>query len=173
MVVIKEFLADPIGPDTGAEYISLLNNGSTTASLSGWQLKDKSGKTFSLSGYSLPAGKELRLFSSATKITLNNSDETVSLFDASGKLIDELVLAGKAVSGQVTVEMTQLTGELRGKMFDDLAGSTMPASASMAGQVIGFWFITSMVLALAAALTMRTIKDDDQKDQNFESSWNG
>jgi hypothetical protein len=173
MVVIKEFLADPNGPDTGAEYISLFNNGTTTASLTGWKMQDKSGKVFSLSGYTLPAGKELRLFSSATKITLNNSDETVSLFDGSGKLVDELVLSGKAISGQATMRLDKLTTEIRAKLFDDLAGESLPAAQSATSQVFGFWLITSFVLALAATLAIRTIKDNEPDNQNSQPGWNG
>lgn len=173
MIVIKEFLADPTGPDTGAEYISLLNNGSTTVSLTGWKLQDKSGKAFSLSAYSLPAGKELRLFSSATKITLNNSDEAVSLFDASGALIDELTLSGKAITGQATMKLDRLTAEVRTKLFDELAGGSVPAAKTVTAQVFGFWFVTSLVLALAAMLAIRTIKDNEPDDQNSQPGWNG
>ncbi len=173
MVVIKEFLADPNGPDTGAEYISLFNNGTTTASLAGWKIQDKSGKAFNLSGYVLPAGKELRLFSSATKITLNNSDEVVSLFDSSGKLVDELVLSGKAISGQATMKLDKLTTEVRTKLFDDLAGESLPDVAPAGASVFGFWFITSLVLALAATLAIRTIKDNEPDNQNSQPGWNG
>jgi len=174
MIVIKEFLADPSGPDTGAEYISLSNNGTTTVSLTGWQLKDKSGKAFGLSGYSVPAGKELRLFSSATKITLNNSDEAVSLFDSTGSLVDELVLSGKAITGQATMKLDKLTAEVRAKLFDDLAGTTLPAPSSVTGQLLGFWFITSLVLALAAMLAIRTIKEDeDVHEEDSQPGWNG
>src|SRR5687767_4349863 len=112
-VIIKNFLADPAGPDAGFEYITLSNTTDAAISLSGWNLKDKSGKQFSLSGYTLPAGKDLRFFSSATKITLNNSDEVVSLFDPAGALADELVLSGKAISGEPTVKFDKLTAEMR------------------------------------------------------------
>lgn len=173
MIQIKEFLADPVGPDTGAEYISLFNNGDTAVSLFSWSLQDKSGKSFYLSGYSLPAGKELRLFSSATKITLNNSDEMVSLFDGAGKLVDELALSGKAISGQATMKLDKLTAEVRAKLFDDLAGSSLAKTQPMTGQVVGFWFITSLVLALAAVFAMRTIKDNEQTHQDSQPGWNG
>ena len=174
MIVIKEFLADPTGPDTGAEHISLFNNGTTTVSFAGWKIQDKSGKVFSLSGYTLPAGKELRLFSSATKITLNNSDETVSLFDASGVLADELVLSGKAISGQATMRLDRLTAEVRARMFDDLAGESLPDAAPATASAFGFWFITSLVLALAAVLVMRTIKEhEDAHKENSQPGWNG
>lgn len=174
MVVIKEFLADPTGPDTGAEYISLLNNGTSSVSFVGWQLKDKSGKAFNLSGYTLPAGKELRLFSSATKITLNNSDEAVSLFDSTGSLVDELVLSGKAIAGQATMRLSELTAEVRAKLFDDLAGDSLPTAMPVTASVFSFWFITSLVLALAAVLVMRTIKEHEgAHEENSQPGWNG
>jgi|GEM_PF-3409586 len=160
MIAIKDFLADPKGPDTGAEYISLINNGSTTVSLAGWSIKDKSGKTFVLSGYSLPAGKQLRLFSSATKITINNSSEAISLFDASGKLVDELVLSGKAIEGQPFSRITTLTKEVQAKLFDASIVDKLPAYQPAMSQVFIVWFVTASLLALAAVLVMRTIKED-------------
>jgi len=173
-VVIKSFLADPAGADTGAEYISLFNSGDAAVALSGWSVRDKSGKTFGLSGYTLPAGKELRLFSSVTKITLNNSDEVVSLFDGAGTLVDELSLVGKAVSGEPTLKFTALTADLRGKLFDDLASSSLPVHRAQTGEVLAFWLITSAFLALAAVFGMRTIKEDENSAQkNSQPGWNG
>lgn len=173
MVRIKEFLADPTGPDTGAEYISLVNDGDEAILLTGWKLQDKSGKTFNLSEYTLPAGKEMRLFSSATKITLNNSDETVLLFDATGALADELVLSGKAITGQATMKLDKFTAEVRSKFFDDLAGSSLSNLQPPTSNPFIFWFITSVVLALAAMLAMRTIKDNEPDNKNSQPGWNG
>ncbi|MDO8601937.1 MAG: lamin tail domain-containing protein [bacterium] len=160
MIQIKEFLADPTGPDTGAEYISLFNNGDVSVSLAGWSLKDKSGKTFNLSGYSLESRQELKLFSSATKIILNNSDETVSLFNSAQELADELVLSGKAITGQATMKFDQLTFEVRAKLFDDLAGSSLPRPQEVTAQVFGFWFIISFILALVSMFVMRTLNQE-------------
>ncbi len=173
-IVIKEFLADPTGPDTGAEYITLINTGDVVASLSGWSVRDKSGKSFNLSGYELPVGKQLRLFSSATKITLNNSDESVTLVDASGKVVDELALVGKATSGQPTMRLSELTAEVKAQLFDDLAGKTLPAQAGATGEIFMFWFITAALLALAATAAMRTIKEDENVIQeDSQPGWNG
>jgi hypothetical protein len=38
------------------EYVQLHNKAGSTVSLSGWQLKDKSGKTYRISSLSLPSG---------------------------------------------------------------------------------------------------------------------
>lgn len=176
MISIKEFLADPAGPDTGAEYIALFNNGTTTVSLVGWKLQDKSGKTFDLSYYSIPAGKQLRLFSSATKITLNNSGETVSLFNASGLLVDELTQTGKAISGEAFIRMSDLSPALRAQFFDKLATTSLSTPVVPIGQVVLFWLPVSILLALAAVFIMRTIKEDAHEDfgqKNIESGANG
>lgn len=176
MIVIKEFLADPAGPDTGAEYIALFNSGTTTVSLIGWRLQDKSGKAFDLSPYSVPAGKQLRLFSSATKITLNNSGETVSLFNASGLLIDELAQTGKAISGEAFRRISDLSPALRAQFFDELATTSLPVSAAPTGQVVLFWLPVSILLALAAVFIMRTIREGAHEDfgqKNIESGANG
>ncbi len=167
MIIIKEFLADPAGPDAGAEYISLMNNGDAAIPLTGWSLKDKSGKAFSLTGYTLPAGKELRFFSSVTKLTLNNTGEVVSLFDGAGALVDKLALSGKAIPGQPFMRVVDMSAEVHAKLFDDLAGAPLPQVSPVFSNLLIFWFFTSLLLALAAMLAMRTIKDGKQDQIPF------
>ncbi len=93
-------MPNPVGNDKESEYIKLLNNGNSGVNLSGWIIKDASGKTFRLSG-SLDAGQELALPYSQTKIALNNNGEQVSLYDVSGNLVDELDYSGQAAEGQI------------------------------------------------------------------------
>lgn len=100
MVSIKEFLPNPVGKDADGEYIKIFNDGKDAVILNGWSVKDASGKISSLSG-SLDGGKELSLPYSQTKISLNNSGETIYLYDNAGKLVNELSYAGQAEEGKV------------------------------------------------------------------------
>ena len=99
-MVIKEFLPNPVGNDQEGEYIKVLNDSDSAVNLSGWQIKDAAGKIFRLNN-KLAAGQELILPYSQTKISLNNSGEQLFLYDAAGKLVDELSYSGQAGEGQI------------------------------------------------------------------------
>ena len=109
-MLIQSFLPNPIGKDTEGEYILLLNNSEASVNLSGWVLKDESGKAFALSG-SLDAGESLSLSYARTKITLNNNGETVYLINPSGGVEHELGFTGEAGEGRVITETRALTEE--------------------------------------------------------------
>lgn len=98
MVLINEFLPNPIGEDKIGEFIELYNGGFNPISLSGHFLRDESGKTFYLSGMLGPK-EYLNLPRSLTKIAINNSDETLFLYDAEGRLLDKAAFLGSAKEG--------------------------------------------------------------------------
>lgn len=87
-VRISEVYADPRATGDAGEYVELHNYGSTDVDISGWRLKDAStsaGYTFPI-GTVLAAG-EYRIFNSLP-FALNNTDETLSLYEPAGGLID-------------------------------------------------------------------------------------
>ena len=91
-VRINEILSNPIGDEAAGEFIELINDGATEVDISGFTLHDAS-KTGS---YTFPKGTVIKekdffvLRRSVSKLSLNNSDETLSLFDASASLIDSV-----------------------------------------------------------------------------------
>lgn len=93
MIIIKEFLPNPLGNDKDGEYIKIFNDGNQQVSIAGWRVKNLSGKTYNLSG-ELGAQKELVLPYLKTKIALSNNGETVFLYNEKGILIDKLGYAG-------------------------------------------------------------------------------
>lgn len=101
MVTIQSVLPNPVGPDSGNEFIKLINRGLETIQLKGWTLKDASGKTFYLSG-ALTPGSELTLKNSETKITLNNDTDTVFLYNQTGTLADKLSYENPA-EGEIVI----------------------------------------------------------------------
>jgi len=100
MVFINEWLPNPAGADTKGEFVELFNNGKSPVSLNGWKLVTKNGKQFLLSDYRIAGGGYLTLSRAATKLTLTNNDETLSLYGANGRLIDQSGFSGAAPSGQ-------------------------------------------------------------------------
>lgn len=92
-VVINEFLANPSGSDSSEpnEWIELYNPDSNTVDVSGWTLDDEDGGTSPYtiaSGSSIPVGGFAVFEKSVTGVGLNNSGDTVRLFDATDHQID-------------------------------------------------------------------------------------
>lgn len=93
LVAISELLPNPTGSDTAGEWIELYNAGDVAQPLAGWTLKDASGKTYMFTDQSVPAHGFLVLPYSTTKISLNNSGDTIFLYDAFGALTDSFPYA--------------------------------------------------------------------------------
>jgi len=94
---INEFLPDPDGSDTTAEFIELYNSGGVAVDLSGWQLDDADGGSTPYTiptGTSMRAGAYLAFFRSETKIALNNEGDSVRLL-APDKTVKASAIYGK------------------------------------------------------------------------------
>ncbi len=102
-MLISEFLPNPVGKDTEGEWIKLFNDGQETISLAGWQIKDASGKTFTIKNQSIGPSEYLTLNYKTTKIALNNNGETLFLYDQNGHLIDKAEFSGNAPEGKVLI----------------------------------------------------------------------
>lgn len=85
-VKIVEIFPNPEG-DESQEFIELWNNQDTSISLEGWKIAD-TAKIKTLSGITLVPGEYHALYRSLTGIALNNSNETIYLYDANGNLTD-------------------------------------------------------------------------------------
>ncbi|MDZ4221862.1 MAG: lamin tail domain-containing protein, partial [Patescibacteria group bacterium] len=85
-IKISELFPNPEG-DEIQEFIEIWNSGNASVSLEGWKLSD-SARVFEITDIIL-VPNERRVFPrNITGITLNNSSEIVSLFDANGDGID-------------------------------------------------------------------------------------
>jgi len=100
MIFINEWLPNPNGADAKGEFVELFNNGSAPVSLAGWVLKTTAKKTFVFGGQTIAAHGYLVLTHATTKLSLKNTGETVLLYDASGRLVDQSSYLGAAPSGQ-------------------------------------------------------------------------
>jgi len=95
-IIINEFLPNPKGPDE-EEWIELKNLSQEEIDLSDWQIDDGKGGSHS---YSIPKGtiikpNEFLLFNrQKTKIALNNTSDSVRLFNNLGGLISEVSYQG-------------------------------------------------------------------------------
>ena len=147
-MIIKEFLPNPVGPDKDGEYIKIFNDSDKAVNLAGWKASDASKKTFNLSGI-LDSKKELTLFSSQTKISLNNNGETIFLYDAKGELVDKLGYSGTAAEGKVIVNQKILgskTTETKLVSGEVLNKSLLPSN----GKIIFTDLFVALILGLIA-----------------------
>ena len=100
MVYLNEWLPNPAGTDTGAEWIELFNDGGEKVFLQNWTIVSGNGKKFILSGKSINAGGYLVLKQPETKLTLRNQNESLSLYDNQGKLAEQSSFLGSAPEGK-------------------------------------------------------------------------
>ncbi len=113
MVYINEWMPNPTGADTvgspsqvlsgktwEGEWVELFNSGQSAVSLNGWSLKSGAGKKVFLKNYTIGPGNYLVLKRTDTKLTLRNTNETLFLYDNTGRLIDQSGFLGSAPEGK-------------------------------------------------------------------------
>jgi hypothetical protein len=86
-IFLNEILPNPKSGSDG-EYIEIANSGSEPVDLRGWKIKDASkSKGYQFKEYSiLNPGEYLTMYQLDSKISLNNSNETVYLYDPHNEL---------------------------------------------------------------------------------------
>lgn len=164
MIYINEWLPNPTGQDTKAEWIELYNSGSISVNLSGWHLQTKNGKTFSLGGYNIGEGGYLVLPRTTTKLALHNFDETISLFDNQGHLVDSSTIFGTAQEGKswsrISYSDTGIfgfanptPGALNSKPNTELIVNHYPIGQALNNPSINNFEIVGLALGSAALIT--------------------
>ncbi|MEI6581576.1 MAG: lamin tail domain-containing protein [bacterium] len=98
---LSELLPDPASPLTDAtdEYIEIYNPSANTVDLSGWKLRDESGDEYLIKNIQIDPLEHLAIYVSDSKITLNNTGDSVVLIDPNGKVVDETANYGNAEVG--------------------------------------------------------------------------
>lgn len=92
-IIVNEIYPNPKGKDTGQEWIELKNTGKESCSLEGWKIDDEEdgSKPYTLLYIHEISSEGLILLPSwQTKLNLNNSSDSVRLFDEEGSLVDEI-----------------------------------------------------------------------------------
>lgn len=124
------------------EWIELYNQANETAYMTGWLLKDASGRVFTLSADTtiLPHGFFI-LKKSQTHLALNNTDDTVILLNPAGEIIDETsypatkIGASWARDENDEWDWTSAPTPLADNILNTPAESSSASSASALGQI--------------------------------------
>lgn len=81
-VVINEVLPDPVGDDSGSEWVELYNSGSVSEDISGYKLKDALSHEQIINSGSIPPHGWLSVHSQGSFSLNNSGQETVNLYNS-------------------------------------------------------------------------------------------
>jgi competence protein ComEC len=94
-MVIESLLPDPVGPDEQSEEVTLKNKATRAISLSGWTLRDRSGRTWALTGLgTLAPGNSKTIKRNGMPMSLNNAGDEIELLDAGNSVHDKFEYTG-------------------------------------------------------------------------------
>ena len=97
-VRILAALVNPKGADRGDETVTLLNTTPDAIDLTNWTIADKANNRQTLDGDL--AGGGIRQVQLSARVSLNNTGDTITLFDATDKQIDQVSYRREAVQEQ-------------------------------------------------------------------------
>lgn len=98
-IIISEIFANPSGTDE-KEFIEIFNSGENDEDLSGWIIRSGSGAPFVLpEGAMIGAKNYLVFYKTATKISINNTSDTISLINGDNQIVD-MVRIGKSATDE-------------------------------------------------------------------------
>ena len=98
---LNEILPNPATSETTGEYIELYNNSSEAVDLAGWQLGDSSSTLYTITAAdfmitTIATGGYVVIYRDKSKIALNNSGDTVKLYQPDQTLLDSVTYAESA-----------------------------------------------------------------------------
>ena len=88
LVRIIAAMVNPVGTDSGKEYVILLNKSNKDVNISGWQIVDKLKKKDTIGNETIPAGNTLRINLSGEGAQLTNKGGTITLLNKDNQKID-------------------------------------------------------------------------------------
>ena len=98
---LSELFPDPTDSqsDSNDEFIEIFNPNNQDVDLTGWKLKDESGTEYIIKNNFIPANERLAIFVIDSKLTLNNTGDSVQLINPNGEVVDESTNYGDAIEG--------------------------------------------------------------------------
>jgi hypothetical protein len=161
MVFIKELYPNPLGADNGAEWIKLGNNGEETISVTGWKIKDASGKTYIVRDGYILGHSELMFSNAETKISLGNKGDAIFLYDLDGKLIDDLQYDGEVREGAIITQNGNFYfPENQNLIEEDLSGLQANLSNIFSTSIWGTAIALGLIFAFVALFIVKRTMEE-------------
>jgi exonuclease III len=96
-------LPNPPGNETQNEEATLANDGTQAVTLTGWALRDRTGKTWVLDSLgSMAPGEEKTIRRGGQPMAMNNTGDTIDLLDDDGQVVDS-VTYGVVAEGESVI----------------------------------------------------------------------
>jgi beta-lactamase superfamily II metal-dependent hydrolase len=90
-VIIVSLLPDPIGSDRDLEEVELRNDLSVPVDMTGWFLRDASGRVWALASLGvIPPGEGKTIVRAGMAMSLDNDGDEIELLDEAGSVVDSL-----------------------------------------------------------------------------------
>lgn len=94
-MIIEKLMADPQGADAAHEYVVIKNKTTSPVILTGWTLRDASGRIWILDNSGqLPPDQSLKVQRNGMPMSLNNDGDIIALLNAENVTIDEFQYVG-------------------------------------------------------------------------------
>ena len=159
MILINEWLPNPVGNDAEGEWVELFNSSDVAVSLVGWELQSKDGKSVALGG-SIGSHEYIGFRRQSIKVTLHNIDGELTLYNPSG-MTDHQSFFGEAPEGRSYSRMANdsflfseptFGYENKFEIQENLVGNIYSSGVLVQGELGGIG-IFGLVLGVAAVLT--------------------
>jgi hypothetical protein len=98
-IIFNELLPIPAGTDD-QEFIEIKNNSQKTIDLTGWKITTLAKQNYILPSLIMTPKSMVVFWRSATNLALNNENEKITLYSASGKIIDQIAYKTAAPEDQ-------------------------------------------------------------------------
>ena len=98
-VIISEFLPNPIGADNENEFIEICNLDKKQINLESWAISDATDKKYFIKDSIVRPDKCLVFYRSETKIALNNTGDTLKLYEPLKDKYSKIIKYEKALEG--------------------------------------------------------------------------
>ena len=94
-IIISEVLPNPSTDETTGEFIELSNEGSVDVDLTGWILSDATTNEYVLDD-TIAAGDQLAIYRSLSDIAVNNSGDSIELYNPNNELVNSIEFSESA-----------------------------------------------------------------------------
>jgi len=99
-IIINEIFPDPAGPDTAAEFIEIKNVSAKDVDLTDWKITNYAKQAFIIPSLKMTPKSIVVFYRTQTQLALNNSKDKVTLYNASGRIIDQVEYKSPAIEDE-------------------------------------------------------------------------